>query len=277
MRLGVVLDGRAVDDRGRRLGDAARAVEQSGLDLVWLRQDDVLVDPLAAAPWAAASTTGLRIGAEVVLGDRHPVAVAESAAVADLVVGGRLVLGLRAAPGCGADFAEAVELVLRSHRPRPFRHAGPRWPTPAGLEANTFTRETTVVVAPAPAQTQLPTWVVGAPAVAQRFGVPAVHPLGAGGSTTGDEDVLLSRSRPVLAEVLLAGGRVDHEALVDALVAARDAVGADTALLELPVGPGDVAWDEHVAALGHLVRPRVQQTELPPALVTWWDDQLRPS
>lgn len=276
MRLGIVLDGHVVDDGGRRLARAAGQVEAAGLDLVWLRQDDVLVDPLAAVAWAAAATTGLRLGAEVALGDRHPVTVAEAAAVADLTTSGRLVLGLRAAPGAEGDLAEAVELVVRSHRPRPFRHEGPRWPTPAGLEANTFTRDTTVRVTPATAQPELPTWIVGAPEVATRLGLPAVLPVGAG-PVAHDDLRTLSRSRPGRVAVPVVDGRLDHDELVARLEAGRSDAGLDTALLELPVGPDDATWPDHVRALGRLVRPRVQQASLPPALVAWWDDQLRPS
>ena len=276
MRLGVVLDGRVVDDGGRRLAGAAHEVEEAGLDLVWLRQDDRLVDPLAALPWAAAATTGLRLGAEVALGDRHPVTVAEAAAVADLESGGRLVLGLRAAPGCPDDFAEAVALVLRSHRSRPFRHPGPRWPTPAGLEANTFTRDTTARVTPAPAQLELPTWVVGAPAVAARFGLSTVAPVEGAGAPP-DDDALLAQSRPGVAAVPVLDGHVDHRSLVDTLAAARDDAGLDTVLLELPTAPGERGWGDHVTALGRLVRPRVQQTDLAPALAAWWDEELAPS
>lgn len=277
MRLGVVLDGRVVDVGGQRIASAAREVEEAGLDLVWLRQDDELVDPLVAVPWAAAATSGLRLGVEVALGDRHPVTVAEAAAVADLTTGGRLVLGLRPV-GPEADFAEAVELVLRSHRPLPFRHAGPRWPTPAGLEQNTFTRDTTVRVLPTPAQLELPTWVVGAPGVADRLGVPAVRHLDdePPGAAPAADAPSPFRSRPGLVGVPVVDGRVDHGALVDRLVAAREA-GTDTALLELPAGADDPSWRGQVRDLGRLVRPRVQQTRVPPALVDWWDEELSPS
>lgn len=281
MRIGLVLDGQAVDDGGTQLRRLASAVEAAGLDLVWLRQDTALPDPLVAATTVGTATTGLRVGVEVELGNAHPVAVAEAAAVADLSTGGRLVLGCRASNGTSDEaFREALELVIRSHRPRPFRHAGGAWPTPARLAENRFTDATAVRVTPAPAQFELPTWVVGDVAAATALGLSPVL----ADDSTGDEawtqidaampGPALRMSRPGLVTVPVEGGRVDHVATVAALAGARDGWGMDTALLELPPDLDAAGCERAVDVLGRVVRPRVQHDDLAPGLLDWWNQEL---
>jgi alkanesulfonate monooxygenase SsuD/methylene tetrahydromethanopterin reductase-like flavin-dependent oxidoreductase (luciferase family) len=280
VRLGVVLDGRSVDTGGESLRRTARAVEDAGLDLVWLRQDAGLPDPLVAATALTAVTTGLRIGVEIALGSVHPVVVAEAAAVCDLVLRGRLVLGLRAAPGDEADLAEAVELILRSHRAVPFSTTGPRWPTPARLPANEFSSDTTVRVLPLPAQIELTTWVVGAPDVAARFGLSLVAADAADGAAAWERiartpvDAARPWSRPGMVDVVADGTAVDHAATIEELLTARSAYGLDTALLTLPQHWDQEARERAVGVLGRLVRPRVQQERLSEGLIAWWDDEL---
>lgn len=280
MRLGILLDGTAMDRGGAALRTAAAQAEDHGFDLLWLREDDRLVDPFLAATVAAAATSGLRIGVEVAVGGAHPVVVAEQAAVCDLAIGGRLVLGLRPAEGCEADFGDAAELVLRSHRPRPFRHAGPRWPTPAGLEANAFMRDRTVRVTPPPSQPELPTWITGDAAVAARFGLSPVTADVDDGATAwrasddrlGEQAVRMSR--PAVLDVPLDGVRLDHLALVDVLVGARDTWGLDTAVLRQPASIAGADRDAVVSDLAGIVRPRVQQEQIPSGLLEWWDEEL---
>ncbi len=279
MRIGVVLDGRVVGTGGAALADRARRLEELGMDLVWLRADDALPDPLAAAPVVAAATRGLRIGVEVPLGAVHPVLVAEAAAVADLAVEGRLVLGLRPAAGLATtadgDFAAAVEIVLRAHRPRPFRVEHGPWPTPANLPENAFMRDRTIRVMPAPAQLELPTWVVGAPDVASALGLPAVLDDPAEGpghwaSRDAADPAAWRSSRPAVVDPAMDGGRVDAASLVADLQAAVSGWGMDTALFGLPAEDVDRALDD----LARVVRPRVQQEQLPSGLLSWWDHEL---
>lgn len=280
MRMGLVLDGTAVDGGGTTLRASAARVEDLGFDLVWLRQDDTLSDPFVAATTVSAATAGLRIGVEVALGDVRPVVTAEQAAVCDLAVEGRLVLGLRAGPIDAETFGEALEQVIRSHRPRPFRSDGGRWPTPAGHEENAFMRDRTVRVTPAPAQLELSTWVVGDPAAAARLGLsPVSDGLEEGARVWEAIDAemglhALRLSRPALVDVAADGGRIDAPRLVDALVSAQGAWGLDTALLRLPAGltgeAADRAWED----LARIVRPRVQQERIPAGLVAWWDEEL---
>jgi len=275
MRTGVVLDGRVVAAGRQAVVDRARLLEDLGFEFVWLRTGDGLPDPFVVAPFVAAATRGLRIGVEVPLGAIHPVLVAEAAAVCDLAVGGRLVLGLRPADQAG-DFAAALELVLRAHRPRPLRVEHGAWPTPANLPENRFMRDRTVRVTPAPAQFELPTWVVGSPSVATAFGLSAVLPDPTGGTDHwGPRDAAAGPpawrlSRPARVAVA-AQASPDVGAIVALLQAARSDWGMDTALFEL------ADWgapDALLERLARAVRPRIQQQELPSGLLAWWDDEL---
>lgn len=88
----------------RGLESAVRA-EELGADVLWFSEhhcseDGYLPQPLTFAAAAAARTTRVRLGTAIVLAAlRHPLHLAEQAAVVDLLSGGRLELGL------GAGFA----------------------------------------------------------------------------------------------------------------------------------------------------------------------------
>lgn len=279
MRIGLVLDGTSVDAGGAALRAAAARLEDLGFDLVWLRQDERLTNPFLAATVVGTATTGLRVGVEVELGAVHPVVTAEQAAVCDLALRGRLVLGLRPAPEAAEDFAEAVELVVRAHRPLPFSSEGRRWPTPARLAANRFMRDRTVRVTPAPAQLELPTWLLSHAEVARRFGLSPLVDVADGAAVWDDldpdrADHLVRRSRPALVDVPVADHRLDHDALIATLLEAREGWGLDTALLALPADLPADARDGLWADLARIVRPRVQQEQLPTGLVEWWDEEL---
>jgi alkanesulfonate monooxygenase SsuD/methylene tetrahydromethanopterin reductase-like flavin-dependent oxidoreductase (luciferase family) len=99
--------------------DEIAEADRLGFDTVWMSEhhltsDGLLPSPLVMAAAIAARTTRIRIGTNIlVLPLHHPLRVAEDLAVADLVSGGRLVLGV------GQGYAEREFDVLgieRRHR-----------------------------------------------------------------------------------------------------------------------------------------------------------------
>jgi hypothetical protein len=279
MRFGLVLDPEAEAGPVAQ----ARTAENAGYDLVWLHEDPARGIPnvFLAGALLAADTRGLRVGLQATVGALHPVYVAEDAAVCDLTLEGRSILAVEAAEGCAADLAEAVRILLAAHRPRPFSSDGPRWPTPARLAANNFSRDQRVRVTPAPAQTDLPTWIHGDVDVASVFGLPVVaETLDAGEAAWRrlDDDLgarALRLSRPAFVDVPVGDdGLVGHHRLVDDLQAAQRSWGLDTALLRIPAGLTGGTWEGLVRDVQRLVRPRVQLDRLPLGLTEIWDDTL---
>ncbi|WP_308282588.1 LLM class flavin-dependent oxidoreductase [Pseudonocardia nigra] len=109
-------------DTLRRIGEA----EDRGVDAVWLSEhhgfaDGYLPAPLTFAAAVAARTTRVRIGTAVALAPlTHPLALAEQAAVVDILSGGRLELGLGAGwrepefAAFGADFRGRYDALERA-------------------------------------------------------------------------------------------------------------------------------------------------------------------
>jgi alkanesulfonate monooxygenase SsuD/methylene tetrahydromethanopterin reductase-like flavin-dependent oxidoreductase (luciferase family) len=115
----------------RRTVAYARAAEVAGFDGVWLAEHHFISygtcpSAVALAGYLLGRTTRLRVGtAAAVLSNRHPVALAEEAALLDAVSGGRFDLGVaRGGPwvdlevfGTGLDryttgFAESLDVLL---------------------------------------------------------------------------------------------------------------------------------------------------------------------
>lgn len=264
------------------LRDDALRVEELGLDLLWLDQRRGIAAPLVWAAALAGTTAQLRIAAAVAVGEVTPLYVAEEAAVADLALGGRLVLGAYPAAGAVSRFPEAAELLLRALAPRPFRHEGEHWRVPAGLPGNRFNVEERVRVTPAPAQLELPLWLLGptAVAVAPPLGLPPVIEGGDGSAWTAVEQALgaaaLRLRRPALLEVDVApDGELDDEALVTRLQAAEREWGLDVAVVVLAAGLEPSARARALRTLARRVRPRVQLDRLPPGLEEHWDGTLQ--
>jgi probable F420-dependent oxidoreductase len=94
--------------------DKARRIEALGYDVLTVPDHlTELFAPMPALVAAAAATTRLRLGANVLNNDfRHPVLVAREAATVDLLTEGRLILGL----GAGHTQSENDQVGLNFDR-----------------------------------------------------------------------------------------------------------------------------------------------------------------
>jgi alkanesulfonate monooxygenase SsuD/methylene tetrahydromethanopterin reductase-like flavin-dependent oxidoreductase (luciferase family) len=96
--------------------------ERLGADAVWfsehhLFEDGYLPQPLTFAAAVAARTERIRVGTAIVVAPlRHPLHLAEEAAVVDLVSGGRLELGLGAGYAAAEFTAFGVDIAKRYSR-----------------------------------------------------------------------------------------------------------------------------------------------------------------
>ncbi len=257
MRLGVVLS-------EPWAADAARA-QELGFELGLIDERHTPA-PLVLAAFLAPATDALRIVATVTAG-AHPLTIAEEAAVADLALGGRLVLGVRS--GDEALLAETLDVLNHAFAARPFRHEGQRWRVPANLPEHEHA-ETLVRVTPAPAQLELPIWVSGsaAPAVARSHGVSLV--VDAGGAAPGPAAARLRR--PALRTVDASADHFDPAALVEDLRRDQLAWGLDVAILELPTTLTPERRAAILLTIATDVRPALQLASLPDGLTRYWAD-----
>lgn len=236
--------------------EAARAAADAGLDGVLLAAHDDLPAPLLTAAFVGGAVPDVLIAAEVALGDRHPLEVAEEALVADQACGGRLILVVRPASGVEDAFAEALDLLRVAIVPRPFRFRGERWRVPANLPENVDAHDELVRVTPAPARARLELWCSGVPvAVAAARGLGHLAEAADAPSTPASGGPGHDpRGRRV------CGG--DPEGLVRELRASRAATGQDWAVVRVPAADA--------GAIGRRVRPRVQLDRLPEGLEAHW-------
>jgi len=273
----------------------AVAAEELGFDAVWIEAGGAApppVEPAAMAARLAEPTIGVRIGVTAAVGVEHPVELAEQMAVADLAVGGRLVLAVRPVPGSGERLAEVLDLLLDSLASHPFRHQGPAWPTPANLAQNVFNVEQRVRVTPPPAQFEMPLWVAG------RIGRDAAVERALGVLADADEQVddLASwsadarRTHPFLARRIRRAmrwlppdgeGSLDVEAAVTGLRIAQRAVDLDLVVVDHRGVTGDRVDDPGLRqammeAMARGVRPRLQLDRYPPGLEDHWVGESEP-
>lgn len=254
---------RTLDD----VSKAGEAVHTAGLDGVLLTATDGLPAPLVTAAALAARVGEIRIAVEVEAGDRHPVELAEEAAVVDVASGGRLILVVRPAPAREEAFGEALDLLRLSFAARPFRFEGRHWQVPANLPQNVHNTEHRVRVTPAPAQPRLELWGSGAGrAEALRRGLGYLA-----GSADATDELAAAWSAAADVPAALGAPRARREPwagaddLVRRLRAGRETFGQDWAAIAVPL--------EAVAELSSVVRPRVQLDRLPPGLEQFWDER----
>ena len=246
---------------------AGRAASTEGLDGVLLAPSPELPSPLVVAAALAADVADILIAVDVPIGDRHPLEVAEEAAVVDLGSGGRLILVVRPARGTEHVFEEALDLLRTALAARPFRWPGPHWPTPANLPENVNNPEERTRMMPPPSQPRLTIWGgagAGAAAVARGLGHLA------GEDEDGDSLGRLWAGEGA-AGLGAPRGRRERwwgaEQLVERLRAGRDQFGQDWASV--------LASVDAAAELGRKVRPQVQLDVLPPGLEEHWEGYLR--
>ncbi|MEQ8495548.1 MAG: LLM class flavin-dependent oxidoreductase, partial [Gammaproteobacteria bacterium] len=93
---------------GAVFGDYLAEVERLGFDTLWLSDVPLgpLGDPLLSLAWAAARSTRLKLGANVVPLGRNPLLLARQLAQLDGLCGGRLLLAF--VPGLGAPAERAA-------------------------------------------------------------------------------------------------------------------------------------------------------------------------
>jgi alkanesulfonate monooxygenase SsuD/methylene tetrahydromethanopterin reductase-like flavin-dependent oxidoreductase (luciferase family) len=248
------------------LAAAAGAAHGAGLDGVLLAGTPDRPAPLVAAAALAGRTPDALLAAEVAIGDRHPLLVAEEAAVVDRICGGRLILVLCPAEGCEAEFAEATALVRTALAGRPFRFEGERWQVPGGLPQNDHADLDQVRVMPAPQQARLEVWSSGVPVETATAGG-----LGHLADPSAAPEILgrawADAARPFgSAAIGLARARRDPwagaAALVDRVRAGRAGFGQDWSIVRAPASAAEV--------IGREVRPRVQLERLPDGLEEHW-------
>lgn len=276
MRLGVVVDLDTVATG--TAGDLVSRVEAAGLELVWLRSGSGRTSPMAVAASCAALADGLLVGVEAPVVDSHPLYLAEERNVVDQLLGGRLVVGLRASGRPVLD-EEWVRVLLAAGGTTPFQHRGDHVEVPARLPQNVVNLEERVRVTPAPFNPEPTTWVLDAPGLAGRYGLsPVVGGERTPGEAQQDWDLLADHLGPLALRLRRPGVRVWDPAAHDAadlatdLVTERDLWGLDTVLVDLAVPAGSADWDLALADLGGVVRPRVQADALPAGLEDFWND-----
>jgi alkanesulfonate monooxygenase SsuD/methylene tetrahydromethanopterin reductase-like flavin-dependent oxidoreductase (luciferase family) len=252
---------RGIDD----LTACAEAARSAGLDGLFVTEWAGLPGALVSAATVAARVDEVLVAAEVTVGARHPVEIAEEAAVTDLACGGRLVLVARPSAVAPERYAESLDVMRHALGARPFRFEGEHWQVPANLRQNVDQPERRVRVTPAPAQPRLDLWGAGS-----GMTVAIERALGHLADTEDDVGELArawatadaspaSIGAPRARREVWSGA----EALVLRLRDGRAAFGQDWACV---IAPPSAAQE-----IGSLVRPRVQLDALTPGLEEFWD------
>lgn len=151
-----------IAERWQQVLEAAQVIEESGFDGVFIPEHHMMPDGYPSSPWAAlgalsAVTKRMEVGTTIhLLPFDHPIHVAEHAAMADVISGGRIRIGVGLANFepefklYGLDkktqvsrFEECIDLVQRAWAGETIVHAGkhfnvdaqgPIMPRPLGAE-----------------------------------------------------------------------------------------------------------------------------------------------
>ena len=241
----------------RRRRPRRRGGHREGLDGVLLSATEALPAPLVAAAALAARVPDVRIAVEALVGDRHPLEVAEEAAIMDVESGGRVILVARrrrgartlrrgARPAAALLRGRAVPLrgraLARPGEPRAER------PQPGAPHPD----------ASVPRAARLELWTAGAgraDGIARGLG----HLADAGDPW-----------QPDASPAALGAPRArrdrwdDPQSLLARLRAGREEFAQDWAAVSAPL--------EAVPDLGAIVRPRIQIDRLPDGLEAFWDE-----
>ncbi|CAN5503048.1 hypothetical protein BH24ACT5_BH24ACT5_12580 [soil metagenome] len=198
----------------------------------------------------AARTEAVRLIVQLQVGADNPATLAEEIAVLDNLSNGRVVVIADVSGLTSGDAPEDVELLRHALSGRPIQHRGGRWSVPAGLAEHVA--PAAVMLAPPPAQIEVPFWLVGiAPADVWDRGPVCV--------VTSTSDVaagsLVQPARDRLS------GDLDTDRT---LVAAWAAAGATHLLLEPPAG-----WQpDDLATVSRHLAPEVAMVDFPKVIVS---------
>jgi alkanesulfonate monooxygenase SsuD/methylene tetrahydromethanopterin reductase-like flavin-dependent oxidoreductase (luciferase family) len=244
----------------------AEAAHAAGLDGVLVTEWPQLPGALVSAAAVAARVPEVLVAAELAVGDRHPVELAEEAAVTDLTSGGRLVLVARPVGDDLDRYAESLDVIRHALAARPFRFEGVHWRVPANLPENVDQPEEQVRVTPAPAQPRLEVWGGG-----PGRGVALDRALGHLADADDDPAGLARAWAAAQSPAAIGAPRGRRErwngavGLVERLRHGRAVFGQDWAAVAAP--------PEAAAEIGSLVRPRLQLHRLTPGLEEFWDEE----
>ncbi|MEQ8659332.1 MAG: LLM class flavin-dependent oxidoreductase [Gammaproteobacteria bacterium] len=197
---------------GAVFADYLAQVEQLGFDTLWLSDVPLgpLGDPLLALAWAAARTSRLKLGANVVPLGRNPLVLARQLAQLDRLCGGRLLLSF--VPGLGAPAERAALGYAHGDRGQALEQCMDllrRWWAGETLSASAEgCRFEQVAVTPRPLQAPLEIWLGGK----GRAALERVARAGDGWLTAAVTPAEAGRGRRTIEAALARSGRcIDAE------------------------------------------------------------------
>ena len=172
VRIGV---GTGTGVTAERLGEVVDAIDECGLDSLWLSEvlTTPTIDPLVGLSWAAAHNPRVKLGTTMLLPGRNPVRLAKELATLDTLSGGRLLITF--VPGLAQDPERAAIGVAPARRSAAIEEVLPLLRRLWSGEAVTHHGETAdfedVTLSPRPHQQPLEAWLGGmAPAALDRCG-----------------------------------------------------------------------------------------------------------